>query len=152
MPFSGIRLVDANVWLALVFSDHVHHQISAAWFERVGEHKAAFCRITQMALLRHLTNEKLMVKYTLSQKEAWKCYDSLCQDQIRKQSVPASGVAITAESRDRSVNLARSYTEAREGVVGQPSGGSAGASPGRVKLWKKRAASLPEAGLLVNCL
>jgi uncharacterized protein len=80
MPVSGIRLVDANVWLALVFSDHVHHQISASWFERVGEHKAAFCRITQMALLRHLTNEKLMGKYTLNQKEAWKCYDSLCQD------------------------------------------------------------------------
>jgi len=34
-----------------------------------------------MALLRHLTNEKLMGKFTLSQKDAWKCYDSLGQDE-----------------------------------------------------------------------
>lgn len=31
MPVFGIRLVDANVWLALAFSDHVHHQISASY-------------------------------------------------------------------------------------------------------------------------
>jgi toxin-antitoxin system PIN domain toxin len=81
MPVSGIRLVDANVWLALVFSDHVHHQVSVLWFDKVGQGEAAFCRITQMALLRHLTNEKLMGKFTLSQKDAWKCYDSLGQDE-----------------------------------------------------------------------
>ena len=80
MPVSGIRLVDANVWLALAFSDHVHHQITISWFDKVGEREAAFCRITQMALLRHLTNEKLMGKFTLSQKQAWKCYDLLRQD------------------------------------------------------------------------
>ena len=54
MPVSGIRLVDANVWLALAFVDHVHHQTAASWFEMVGEGEAVFCRITQMALLQHL--------------------------------------------------------------------------------------------------
>jgi hypothetical protein len=33
MPASGINLVDANVWLALAFSDHVHHAIARTWFE-----------------------------------------------------------------------------------------------------------------------
>jgi uncharacterized protein len=80
MPVFGIRLVDANLWLALAFGDHVHHQLAVSWFERVGEGEAVFCRITQMALLRHLTNEKLMGRATLGQKDAWKCYDLLCQD------------------------------------------------------------------------
>ena len=33
-----------------------------------------------MALLRHLTNQIIMGKFALSQKDAWKCYDSLCRD------------------------------------------------------------------------
>ena len=80
MPASGIRIVDANVWLALAFSDHVHHRASSAWFENIGEREALFCRVTQMALLRHLTNQAIMGKFALSQKDAWKCYDSLCRD------------------------------------------------------------------------
>ena len=80
MPVSGIRLVEANIWLALVFSDHVCHRASLSWFENVGEREALFCRVTQMALLRHLTNQTLMGKFVLNQKDAWKCYDALCRD------------------------------------------------------------------------
>jgi uncharacterized protein len=80
MPVSGIRVVDVNVWLALVFSDHVHHSASLAWFENVEERAALFCRVTQMALLRHLTNQAIMGAFALSQKAAWKCYGSLCRD------------------------------------------------------------------------
>jgi toxin-antitoxin system PIN domain toxin len=80
MPVSGTRLVDANVWLALVFGDHVHHRVAASWFEALREREAAFCRITQMALLRHLTNERLMGKFTLSLRAAWESYDALCAD------------------------------------------------------------------------
>lgn len=80
MPASGIRIVDANVWLALAFSDHVHHRASSAWFENIGEREALFCRVTQMALLTHLTNQVIMGNFALSQKGAWKCYDSLCRD------------------------------------------------------------------------
>jgi uncharacterized protein len=80
MPAFGIRIVDANVWLALAFSDHVHYRASSAWFENVGEREALFCRVTQLALLRHLTNPVIMGKFALSQKDAWKCYDSLCRD------------------------------------------------------------------------
>jgi hypothetical protein len=50
MLVSGTRLVDANVWLALAFSDHAHHHVAVSWFEGLGEKEAAFCRITQMAL------------------------------------------------------------------------------------------------------
>ena len=80
MPVSGTRLVDANVWLVLAFGDHAHHHVAVSWFEGLGEEEAAFCRITQMALLRHLTNETLMGKFTLSQRAAWESYDALCDD------------------------------------------------------------------------
>ena len=45
MPVSGTRLVDANVWLALAFSDHTHHHVAVSWFEGLGEEEATFCRI-----------------------------------------------------------------------------------------------------------
>ena len=34
MPATGgIKLADANVWLAVAFSDHLHHAKARAWFE-----------------------------------------------------------------------------------------------------------------------
>jgi len=43
MPASGaIKLVDANAWLALAFSDHLHHAKAKAWFDGKPEGTAAF--------------------------------------------------------------------------------------------------------------
>jgi uncharacterized protein len=59
MPASGgIKLADANVWLAVAFSDHGHHATARTWFEAQADDSCAICRVTQMALLRHLTNSK----------------------------------------------------------------------------------------------
>ncbi len=80
MPASGIKLVDANVWLALGFSDHVHHAAATSWFKAQGEDSCAFCRLTQMALLRHLTNARIMGQFVQSQQQAWMVYDTLSDD------------------------------------------------------------------------
>jgi len=81
MPASGvIDLVDANVWLALAFSDHIHHAQAAAWFDAQVEDSCGFCRVTQMALLRHLTNSKIMGRFVQSQQDAWRSYDKLAND------------------------------------------------------------------------
>jgi toxin-antitoxin system PIN domain toxin len=81
MAASGvIKLVDANVWLALAFSDHQHHGLAKEWFEAQVENSCAFCRVTQMALLRHLTNAKIMGSFAQSQQGAWKNYDQLAND------------------------------------------------------------------------
>ena len=70
MPASGvIKLADANVWLALSFSDHLHHAKAKEWFDAEQDESCAFCRVTQMALLRHLTNAKIMGKLVQSQRE-----------------------------------------------------------------------------------
>lgn len=80
MPVSGIKLIDANVWLALGFSDHVHHVAATNWFKAQSEESCAFCRFTQMALLRHLTNAKIMGPSVQSQQQAWIAYDGLSDD------------------------------------------------------------------------
>ncbi len=80
MPASGISLVDANVWLALSYSDHFHHEIARAWFELQADSSCAFCRLTQMALLRHLTNSRIMGSSVQTQQQAWTVYDKLSND------------------------------------------------------------------------
>lgn len=80
MPASGIKLADANVWLALAFSDHQHHSKSRSWFDEQNEGSCAFCRVTQLALLRHLTNSKIMGKFVQTQQQAWLAYDQFLAD------------------------------------------------------------------------
>ena len=80
MPASGISLVDPNVWLAIAFSDHQHHAKGQQWFNSQADRTCAFCRVTQLALLRHLTNSHIMGKFVRSQRDAWKVYDQLAND------------------------------------------------------------------------
>ena len=80
MPASGTKLLDANVWLAIAFSGHVHHLRARAWFDGLGDEACIFCRITQMALLRHLTNSKIMGSVVQTQQQAWASYEALAAD------------------------------------------------------------------------
>ena len=74
-------LVDINVWLALVYDLHVHHQPAQHWFESLAANQAFFCRFTQLGLLRLLTNSKVMAKDTMSQRAAWGIYDRTMTDE-----------------------------------------------------------------------
>jgi uncharacterized protein len=65
-------LLDANVWLALTAEAHVHHQSAKAYWEKDAAPVAAFCRVTQMAFLRLLTNKTVMGAHVLSPLSAWK--------------------------------------------------------------------------------
>ena len=83
MPELGTSLtalVDLNVWLALVYDGHVHHLAAVSWFEKGEGGSAAFCRITQLGLLRLLTNRTVMDRFALNQRDAWKCYEQLRLD------------------------------------------------------------------------
>jgi uncharacterized protein len=81
MPASGaIKLLDANVWLALAFRNRVHHQKADAWMARQANGSCAFCRVTQMALLRHLTNSRIMGTFVQSQRSAWDAYAICARD------------------------------------------------------------------------
>lgn len=80
MPASGIKLADANVWLAFAADAHRHHQQAREWFDAQSDASCAFCRITQLALLRHLTNSHIMGENVLTQADAWLAYDQLRND------------------------------------------------------------------------
>ncbi|HVN83880.1 MAG TPA: TA system VapC family ribonuclease toxin [Candidatus Binatia bacterium] len=73
-------LPDSNVWLALAYDGHAHHPHACAWFADVGRRGAAFCRVTQMGLLRLLTHAAVMDADALSQRDAWAVYDALRAD------------------------------------------------------------------------
>jgi uncharacterized protein len=89
MPRSKTYLPDVNVWLALASRRHVHYRIASAWLETVLDDQACFCRITQMGLLRLLTNRHAMGIDVLNQIEAWKAYRRLASDsRIRFLSEP----------------------------------------------------------------
>jgi len=74
-------LVDINVWVALAYEGHVHHERANRWFESTDLERAFFCRITQIGLLRLLTNRAVMGRDVLPQRQAWRIYDRLLQDQ-----------------------------------------------------------------------
>ena len=64
--------MDANVWLALAAEAHVHHDRAEAYWEREAAPASAFCRVTQLAFLRHLTNKAIMGDRALSPSAAWR--------------------------------------------------------------------------------
>jgi uncharacterized protein len=75
-----LNFLDANVWLALLWSRHVHSERAGAWFERCSEEKFFFCRITQITVLRLLTTPMVMGSDVKTMSEAWALWDKVCAD------------------------------------------------------------------------
>ena len=77
-------LCDSNVWLALALSKHVHHGAAREWLETVDEPASIlFCRPTQQAFLRLLTNASVLGPYgnpPLTNREAWSAYEVFLSD------------------------------------------------------------------------
>jgi uncharacterized protein len=68
---SSVDLLDANVWLALAAEAHTHHRQAKLYWEKDAAPTTAFCRVTQMAFLRLLTNKTVMGSHVLSPSSAW---------------------------------------------------------------------------------
>jgi toxin-antitoxin system PIN domain toxin len=69
-----IDLLDANVWLPLSAPRHVHHDRALRYWEGEASDRAAFCRITSLALLRHLTSTPIMRQGLRTSAQAWDLY------------------------------------------------------------------------------
>ena len=73
---------DLNVWLALSYQAHTHHQDASRWFGSLPETaRICFCRMTQIGLLRMLTTEAILRDEVLNQIEAWQVYDQWIADE-----------------------------------------------------------------------
>lgn len=75
-----LNFLDANVWLALLWSRHVHSEKAVSWFEEAGEQQFFFCRFTQMTVLRLLTTDPIMGQDTKTMSEAWNLWDRVWAD------------------------------------------------------------------------
>ena len=75
-----LNFLDANVWLALAWSRHVHSEKARSWFEQAAEEQFFFCRFTQMTVLRLLTTDPIMGKDTKTMSEAWSLWDRIWAD------------------------------------------------------------------------
>ena len=80
MPISKICLPDVNFWLALISRRHVHNGAAVQGFAQLSPDDAVMCRITQMGLLRLLTNARVMGEDVLTQSAAWDVYRRLMSD------------------------------------------------------------------------
>lgn len=84
------HLCDVNVFLAAAVEDHPHHIAAKNWLDGLTEEDTAeFCRITQAAFLRLLSNEAVLKDNAVSNREAAGIYRKLLQDvRVRFQSEP----------------------------------------------------------------
>jgi uncharacterized protein len=74
-----VKILDVNVWLAAVWSRHAQHAVAKSWVD-AEEGELAFCRITQMAFLRLLTNPAVTGSDVLSRRQAWEVFEKLIVD------------------------------------------------------------------------
>ena len=75
-----LNFLDANVWLALLWSRHVHSERARLWFEQAREQQFSFCRFTQLTVLRLLTTQQIMGKDTKTMSGAWTLWDRIWAD------------------------------------------------------------------------
>lgn len=69
-------LPDVNVWVALAFPAHAHHDSARAWFDGAPENRLCrYCRVTQMGFLRIANNPTAMGDSAVTQDQAWRLYD-----------------------------------------------------------------------------
>ena len=64
-------LLDASVWVPLSAPDHVHHERARRYWDDEASDELAFCRVTALALLRFLTNPRILGDAALDGEAAW---------------------------------------------------------------------------------
>lgn len=75
-------LADVNVWLATLVASHPHHETAVRWWREAvlpAGDRVAFCRLTQLGLLRLLSNERVMGRQRLSHRQAWRTVTGLAE-------------------------------------------------------------------------
>jgi len=75
-----IYLPDVNFWIALASDQHIHAESATAWLQSIGNGQVAFCRITELGLLRLLTNVHVMGEEVRDHLGAWDVYDEIRTD------------------------------------------------------------------------
>lgn len=75
-----LNFPDVNVWVALIWKDHIHSGTARAWFEKAASEQFLFCRMTQISVLRLLTTQRVMGSDVQTMTGAWKLWDRVTAD------------------------------------------------------------------------
>ena len=81
-------LPDLNVWLALVWPEHSHHQHAAHYWEVQASDQVLFSTVTALGLVRLVSQPKLMGPAVRNAAEASALLDALCQQPGVKLAEP----------------------------------------------------------------
>ena len=69
-------LLDASVWLPLSSPDHAQYPRARRYWDDESASELAFCRVTALALLRHLTNPRILGEVALDGRAAWQALET----------------------------------------------------------------------------
>lgn len=69
-------LLDASVWLPLSAPDHVHYPRARRYWDDEAADELAFCRVTGLALLHHLTDPRILARAALDGAAAWRALET----------------------------------------------------------------------------
>ena len=72
-------LPDLNVWLALIWPEHIHHQHAVLYWEQQAAEQVLFCTVTALGLVRLVCQPKLMGTAVRNAAEASDLLHALCQ-------------------------------------------------------------------------
>jgi toxin-antitoxin system PIN domain toxin len=75
-------LPDVNVWITLLVPEHTQHSMAMVWYESSDWERPAFCRVTQMGVLRLLTNRHAMGKRGCTPAGAWRTVGELLSNEV----------------------------------------------------------------------
>lgn len=117
-------LVDAAVWIALMYEGHIHHPVAKAWFdEQVNE--LVLCRVTQLSVLRLVSNAAVMAEDVVTRGEAWRLVDQLLSDKrVRWAEEPTDLDAVFRTLSARPDRSHRLWTDDYLAAFAQASGAS----------------------------
>lgn len=76
---SSADLPDLNVWLALAWPAHSHHQHAIHYWEQQAADQVLFCTVTALGLIRLVCQLKLMGTAVRNAAEASALLKALCQ-------------------------------------------------------------------------
>ena len=87
-----MKLPDVNVWLASAWARHARHTRAKRWMDEQDD-ELAFCRVTEMALLRLVTNPVVTGTDARTRRQAWDLLEELEADPRVRFLAEPQGVA-----------------------------------------------------------
>ena len=88
-------IADASVLLPLLSSDHPHHRVARGWWDECRDGEVGLCLPVRMALLRLLSNSRVMGSSVQRPEAAWSVVEALAAQSamVAVDEIPASHAA-----------------------------------------------------------